>query len=49
MKRFTTATAVQLKWTMIPIILLVVGFASDVFAQRRFEAEVESGIKAHAL
>ena len=32
------------KWTMIPIMLLVVGFASDGFAQRRFEAEVEEGI-----
>lgn len=32
------------KWTIFPIMLLVVGFASDGFAQRRFEAEVESGI-----
>ena len=32
------------KWTIIPILLLVLGFASDGFAQRRFEAEVGSGV-----
>ena len=31
-------------WTIVPILLLVVGFASEVFAQRRFEAEVGSGV-----
>ena len=29
---------------MAPILLLVLGFASEGFAQRRFEAQVESGI-----
>ena len=36
----------KLKWTMIPILLLVMGSASELLAQRRFEAEVGSGIKA---
>ena len=40
MKRFT------FNWTMVPILLLVLGFASEVFAQRRFEAEVGPGIEA---
>ena len=32
------------RWTIIPILLLVLGFASEGFAQRRFEAEVGSGV-----
>ena len=32
------------RWTIIPTLLLVLGFASEGFAQRRFEAEVGSGV-----